>query len=631
MSSSLSSSDTSSPLSVDLESIASTLDGLASSATNPWTLLLKLGGQTYPWGNDNSDERSMPFHYTERGLAYDFEEDPTHEGALVMGNRFSSAGGDWPPAFDVVSGYEKQTWRNVALLCKEPLPRAHLLDLALSAGADSRQSHNTAREIASLYLDFLGKENLDLYYRASCLRRAWSLARQFGFHDLEQEARREAYGMTLPMIHADTIIPGTICQFFEILTVEPRNGKFVDPDQCAVQIALKYLRSRTRQNEELAEIISDLLVRVASSDVERDEARRSLIEGYIDLANDESGIRAAVWYERAVAEARRYGYTDLHDRAVQALQEHPLREEDMQKISIDMQIPCYVTDARLAAYRQSRNILEALEIWLTTFSPTGCREKNFATAKKEISGTLLSHVSRTRYDQNGLPVRTTFGLEGAEQECLELIELMNAGAYGNLLANELIAFKTEYNIPSLKRISDHLVTTYRCDSKLAACFAEALDSFWSGRYGDASRIAFPLIEAGMRGLLLMLGDPLYRVQTGNSDGRFPSLETYTQRLEIYNFDPDWLRCIRNPVAKWRNALAHGHIFWMSREKAAILLRVAALFVVLTPDNATERGHTEISERLWDPLKWAANQANLEAVWREEWMVSWKRSSLGDNG
>lgn len=570
----------------------------------------------------------MSFHCIERGLAYDFEEDPRHEGALVMGNRFSSTSGDWPPAFDVVSDYEKQTWINVALLCKEPLPRAHLLDLSLSAG--SRQGHNTASEITSLYLNFLGKANLDLYYRASCLRRAWSLARKFGLHDLEQEARRDAYGMTLPMIHAGTINPGIIRQFLEILTVEPRDGKFVDPDQRAVQIALKSLRSQTRQNEEFAEIISDLLVRIANSDVERNEARQSLIEGYLALANDESGIRASVWYERAVSKAQRYGYTDLRDRAVQALQDHPLREEDMQNISIDMQIPRYVTDERLAAYRQSRNLLETLEIWLTTPSPTGGYEKNLTTAKKTVSGTLLSYVSRTKYDQNGLPVRTTFGPEDAEQECLEGIELMNAGAYGNLLANELIAFKTEYGVPSIKQISDHMVTTYRCNSELAAGLAEALDSFWSERYTDASRIAFPLIEAGMRGLLLMLGDPLYRVQAGNSDGRFPSLETYTQKLETRDFDPDWLRCIRNPIAKWRNALAHGHCFWMSREKAAILLRVAALFVVLAPNNTTERDRTEIGERLYDPLKWAANRANLEADWRKEWVVSWKQSSLDSN-
>lgn len=620
--------DTPSTHSVDEERIAGILDGLALSATDPWNLLQKLGSHIRDHENEKLDERSASVHYVERGLAYGFEDDSNHEGALVMGKRFSSANGDWPPAFDVVHNYEKQTWANVALLCKEPLPRAHLLDLALSAG--SRRGRDTACEIASLYLDFIDKENLDSYYRASCLRRAWSLARQFGISDLERKARQDAYNALIPAINADTITPGTICHLFDILTVEPRNCEFVDPDRHAVQKALKFLRSRTSHREGLAKTISDLLLRVARSDVERDEASRSLIESYIDLANGESGIRASVWYERAVIEARRYGHIDLRDRAVQALQDHPLREEDMQRISIDIWIPRYVIDAGLAAYRQSRDILEALDIWFVTPSPTGRYENNLTSAKEMVSGTLLSHVSRTKYDQNGLPVRTTSGTNDAEQEWLEHIELMNVGANGNLLADGLIALKVEYGAPPIKRISDHVITTYCCDSKLATCLAEAFDSFWSERYADASRAAFSLVEAGMRGLLLALGDPLYRVQAGGSDGHFPSLETYAQKLEAHDFDPDWLRCIRNPVANWRNALAHGHRLWMRREEAAVLLRVAALFVVLAPDNTTERDRAEIDERLRDPIRWAATQAKLKADWRKEWTVSWKNSGLDSN-
>ncbi|WP_040582652.1 hypothetical protein, partial [Sedimentibacter sp. B4] len=45
--------------------------------------------------------------------------------------------------------------------------------------------------------------------------------------------------------------------------------------------------------------------------------------------------------------------------------------------------------------------------------------------------------------------------------------------------------------------------------------------FWDGRYDDAARAAYPLIEAGARGLLLALGEPIFRIETGNSEGRFP--------------------------------------------------------------------------------------------------------------
>ena len=420
------------------------------------------------------------------------------------------------------------------------------------------------------------------------------------------------------------INPSTLLQLFEFLTVAPQGNCDASPSQTEIANALKVLRSQI-DGDILTERVAELIVRVACSESERAEARRTLIEGYIATAaaaDAESRLLASYWYKRAADEAKRYHHVDLHDRAVRALQAHPLREKDMQVISFCYVLPHYVIDQRLARYRQSRDVHSAIDIWLTTPSPTGSYERNLIDAKEMMTGSPLSIVASTTYDQYGLPTKTALNQEEVEREQLELLERMTAGIQGEILANELTSIRVEYGVASTRELADHITATYRCDTNLSEILAEALDSFWQDRYVDSGNRAYPLIEAGIRGLLLALEDPLYRVQTGNSSGRFPSLETYMKKLEEYGFDPDWLRCLRNPIAGLRNAIAHGHRFDIRKDEAAILLRVAALLVILTPDDATRQDRAKVEEELRDPVAWAARKAHLTAHWKEEWVLSW---------
>lgn len=609
-----------SPL-IGAKDVANLLDKLTVSATSPWDLLQKLGEYLISDEKTNSNERPIIVHYVERALAYSFEDDCKHKGAVVVGVQFSSANGDWPVALGSVPDNEKQAWADVASLCKESLPRVHLFDVAFSAMG--KYSRVKAKKIASLYFEIACEERADSYYRASCLRRAWSLARSFGLNETEVQVRQEAFKMVYSQLASCPIILSTLFQLFEFLTVAPQGNQDTVPSQTEIADALKVLRSQIDGSDDLAERVAELLTRVARSESERTEARRALIEGHIAAAaNAESGILASYWYERAAGEAKRYHYDDLHDRSVRALQAHPLREKDMHTISFDYILPCYVIDQRLARYRQSRDIHSAIDIWLTTPSPTGSYEKNLIDAKKTAEESLLSIVTRITYDQHGMPVKTVTDPEEAKREQLERIERMAAGIQGEILANELTSIRVEYGVASTRALADHIVATYRCDAKLSKILVEAIDSFWQDRYVDSGNRAYPLIEAGIRGLLLTLEDPLYRVQTGSSSGRFPSLETYVKKLEDHGFDPDWIRCLRNPIAGLRNAIAHGHRFDIRKDEVAILLRVASLLVILTPDDATRQDRAKVEEELRDPITWAAKKAHLTAHWKEEWVLSW---------
>ena len=605
----------------DIARIADAINIVAAEANQPWVILQKLSERAHA-APDLKDNPVLP--YAERSLAYSFTEDKKNPGSVTLGVRLSSASDEWPLAFKDVSSIEKQAWYEIANQCTHHLAKAHMLDVALSSGII--RGRDAAKEITDLYLAVAQNVNIEIYYRGGCLRRCWSIARSYGLHTLEAQAKSASYQMAHQMVQLmfkpPEIPTGILLQPFEIITVLPHCGEFNDPSRQEVQILLKQIRSRSATNVSTLEGVSELLVRVASTDSERDEARRSLIESYLALGEGTKGMIASSYFEDAARIARKYGYIDLRDRAVQLLQAVPYEDLGMQTLPIELRLPCYAIDATLARYRHARDGLSALDIWLAGASPTGSYESNVASAKERMDGSILAAITRTTFNGN-MPVSTSAGAESAVFEATEQQERINAGIYGQTLAHELTAIKHQHHVVSPEEIAAHLVQTYRCDSQLALALGQAIVSFWDERYTDAGRAAFPLVEAGARGVLLLLGDPLYRIQTGNAGGHFPSLEKYAEKLEQHDFNIDWLRCIRNPVAKWRNALAHGHRLELADYEAAVLLRTAALLVVLTSSNSSEKDKEEIEMNLRDPIRWAANQAELIQKWEQVWAPVWE--------
>ena len=601
----------------DIAQIADVINVVAAEANQPWAILQKLGERAHA-ESDFEDNPGLP--YAETALAYSFVEDKKNPGAVVLGVRLSGASDEWPLAFKDVSSIEKQAWCEIAEQCTHHLAKAHMLDVALSCGAI--RGRDVAKEIAKLYLTVAQDVNIEVYYRGACLRRCWSIARSYGLHTLEAQARSASYQMAQLLFKLPEIPTGILLQPFEIITVNPRCGEFSDPSRQEVRDLLKQIRFRSATNVSTLEGVSELLVRVASTDSERNEAHRSLIESYLALGESAKGMIASSYFEDAARIADKYGYIDLRDRAVQLLQAVPYEELGMQTLSIELPIPLYAIDATLARYRHSRDGLSALDIWLAGAPPTGSYESNVASAKESMDGSIIAAVTRTTFDGN-LPTRTSAGVESAVVEATERQELINVRLNGRTIAHELKAIKHQYGIVTPTKITAHLIQTYRCDSQLALALEHAIVSFWDERYTDAGRAAFPLVEAGARGVLLLLGDPLYRIQTGNAGGHFPSLEKYAEKLEQHNFDIDWLRCIRNPVAKWRNALAHGHRLELADYEAAVLLRTAALLVILTSSNSSEKDKEKIETNLRDPIRWAANQAELIQKWEQVWAPVWE--------
>lgn len=289
----------------DIARIADVINIVAAEANQPWVILQRLRERML----DEPDLKNNPvLPHAERALAYSFVDDK-NPGSVTLDVRLSDASNKWPRKFKDVSPAEKQVWCEIANQCTHHLAKAHMLDVALSSG--TIRGRDVAKEIADLYLAVAQDVNIEVYYRGGCLRRCWSIARSCGLHTLEAQAKSASYQMahqmTQLMLKPPEIPTGILLQPFEIITVDPRYGDFSAPSRQDVQTLLKQIRSRSTTNVSTLEGVSELLVRVASTDSERNEARRSLIESYLALGEGTKGMIASSYFEEAARKALNMG------------------------------------------------------------------------------------------------------------------------------------------------------------------------------------------------------------------------------------------------------------------------------------------------------------------------------------
>ena len=294
----------------EAESLAAILDAAAVEAREPWDLLDRMTVALR--GDDGEFQRTALIVCVERAFALSFEEEANHKGALRMGVRFSSPDGSWPPGIDTVPLEEKEVWEKLSELVNHPLPKAQLLDLLFTSRRISGPKQ--ASGLIQIYVDLAANSNLDPYYRASCLRRAWSVARQYGL-PTERDLRRALYAMGHSLVIQGDVPPGILLRPFESLVVPPRTGDFIDPTRRDVRELLEKIRA-DEASMIVQEGVTDLLVDLAENADEIAEARRVLAAAYLDTASASQGMLSMHWLQTAAQYSQAYGLTDLRDKAV---------------------------------------------------------------------------------------------------------------------------------------------------------------------------------------------------------------------------------------------------------------------------------------------------------------------------
>lgn len=475
-------------------------------------------------------------------------------------------------------------WRSMLESTDLPILVALLRDSLLTARAEKGVDH--AASTVSAYIAVGANDAVDNLHRALALARANTIARRRRMLE-EEGVRREALGFAVSAI-GSRMPDGVVARLAVLLSTAPATYSPSDDDRAQAR-ALLDQAGMIYRDPSSADWIAECRRSLATTDFERLEATREQVDMYLKTAESEDGgFRRMHWAAAAADIAIRYGDTESRDRAVKVMQSVKPESMGWQSHESTVTLPTSALRSHVRRYKLAADWRHALRIFLGSRSPAGSYDQNVETSRLSSAGSIRALVSRVRFGYHGLPERSDSDFDDEE---LIRTEQFAIGTHAILLDLELIEIERRFGRPGVPEISSWLSVTFGCDPDHATQFARALDLHWEGRSSDSARISIPLIEAGARRLLLLLNEPIYRVERRASPGRFPAMDFYLDKLEELDLDKDWVRGLRttllDPGMNLRNMAAHGFKFDFAPSEAAVLLRLAGLFCAMPIEREVE--------------------------------------------
>lgn len=509
-----------------------------------------------------------------RLLRLELDEDARSSASVSLGesNVFEGSSSELSRPSDS----EQKLWAAVAAAPTVPSSvEVVARDLLLSTGVD-RSPSNADAVIAGYRA--IGEGPADSLHVALAILRANAIARARNM-PVEVDIREDILTLAERAL-VTNVYPGLVLRHARAIAEPPRTGarSASELDRLA-----KVLDGIEQQNHDASTVdwIASIRIRASQTDEDRLAAQRRHVDEYIGIAEaDDQPMRAMIWAEKAVTLAIDYGLQDRHDKAVLLMQKLSRQDFGWRVTQAEVTIPNAVFKQRARQIARLSSWEQALAMFLSTTSPTGNTEKN----KKQVASTrrgLLDLASGRTFGTHQMPERT----HGTpEQERLAQLEQITLGGTGTILRVDLVAMAQRFGIPGEDEIVAVLTLIFGATETLVRPFAQALRYFWAGDVSGAARVAIPLIEASARELLFLMDEPLYRLERGASPGRFPAMDFYVDKLEELDLDPDWVAALRATLLSGgqnlRNRLAHGFQIDFTAEEAAVLIRLAGLFIAM---------------------------------------------------
>ncbi|MGW6931365.1 hypothetical protein ACWGE0_15030 [Lentzea sp. NPDC054927] len=494
----------------------------------------------------------------------------------------------------------RQLWLALAEHATHPVVRARCWDIAFNLHLLTN-GRDTAEKAARAYLQTIGTA-LGPRALADGLLRGWTLARQVRLVDLEHEIATAMISVVEDVLTLDEDAYGAIPLLAALIASPPRGRSPApaDPkiDQLLDQALITYPQIH---------VIKDMAVlvrkRAADTPARVERANRHLVGAM--LADADAAVEPMlilVLYSEAASQARALGLFDLEKTAVTKLQAAPAPTWESTKFEIDL--PSALFEAYMPGFKDATNWQEALGIWLhPTDAPSGRYENNKVTAERTLQASAIrASITTVVFRSDNLPARTLTSEQLLDRE-LARLETMQMGSAGVFLGNALFTIRARFGIPSRAELEEFL-RDFGAAPALVTALATALQLYWAGECDAAVHLAVPKIETAIRALLMELNEPVYRTQTGDAAGRFPSLDNLLPPLVDNDFDPDWERFLRtlllNEGFNMRNRMAHGFLDAVSPIDAALALHACAIMVLLSNDQAAARDATTVRSALANP-------------------------------
>ncbi len=495
----------------------------------------------------------------------------------------------------------RKLWEDLAAVVAGPVLTSRLHDLCFSARHGDVGAHGAAAVDAYLQWPATALEPLHV---SEGIARAWTIARSMQNEGLEHAACIAARDYTAATLAADGN-PGTIFPLLELLCTKVKSGTApVDSATVAGLLADAQLHPKF-QASYLQVRAAHLIRRIAADEAEREAADRLEVQAHLNEAEGSLGLAKVVHLRSAAQAARNLGVKDLEAQALAALQDVPVGENDMALLRASVELPAYVIGAVLRPFDEADDWRGALHEFLHTPCPSGSYDKNVKGAQAALNGSLRSLFGTIRFGAHGLPEQSADTPDEKLNMEVTSFELLGLDNWGRWFATGLRRMPTVYGIPDTDDIVAFLMDAYRCDQGMATGFATALRLFWQEEYTASVHVSVPHVEQGVRRLLLLLNEPVYRVEKGKTIGQFPGLGSLLPLLVAEGFDRDWERFIGALLLprghNLRNLVAHGFVDGISPRDAASALRAAGLMTLASPADDVSVDPQTIRQNLGDPL------------------------------
>lgn len=493
----------------------------------------------------------------------------------------------------------RKLWEDLSSLVSESVPSARLHDLCFSARQGQVGSHGVAA--VGAYLQW-PTSMLNPLHVSEGIARAWTIARAMQSDQLEHEACLAAHDYADAQLAGDGN-PGTVFPLLKLLCTAARNG--AGPVNRATVAGL-LVRAHARFEPSYLRVqIARMQRRLATDDTQREAADRVEVQAHLDEAQRSDSASKVFHLQTAAQAARNLGVKDLEQQAVAELQNIPADELDMARIRSKVDLPLYLIASVLRPFDEADDWRGALHQFLHTDCPSGSYNRNREQAQSSIAGSLRGLFPTLRFGAHGLPQQSATTADEKLDMEISTFEVMSLDNSGRWFAAGLARMPDVYGIPDTDEIVAFLIDVYRCDQGMATGFATALRLFWCQEYSASLHLSVPRVEEGVRRLLLLLNEPVYRVEKGKTIGQFPGLGSLLPLLVNEGFDRDWERYLGALLLprghNLRNLVAHGFVDGISPGHAASALRAAGLMTLASPAADASVDPQTIRRNLRNPL------------------------------
>ncbi|MEV6998525.1 hypothetical protein AB0N62_12640 [Streptomyces sp. NPDC093982] len=512
----------------------------------------------------------------------------------------------WPRPIRAVGSEVLKLWDSLLSESIEPEIQGLLADLLFSARYP--RPHIYARRAVESYVAAQNGTFSQLN-KSVMLVRAWSILRPLRLKDLEPSVEKAMIGLVGRTLRADRSAPGTALPLLRCL-LEGRLKEKKGPKQAGIPAeAIDFLFSALDRykadhlSKQLAYMARDCLNNKELIDLALRKAASNLMEA-AEQATE--GHAKTHWLQEAAKFARKFHLDDIHAECVRQLQAIDPSTFQWMTIRAASSVRASDIESCVRTFDQPE-LYDALIVFFETPSPTGSREESERIAKRIIENSLTHKVMGTAtYGAHGLPQKS-YGTEDEKlQYQINSIEIIAMGAQGGILSAALDRMAGTHVIPPTGDLAAWLVERYGSDPGLCTSLAESLLLYWGRDYVSCVQLAMPRVEAAVRSLLLLLDEPIYRVEEDKSLGQFPGLGTMLPLLDKHGFDPDWSSFIRalllTPGRNLRNLGAHGFLQDVDKQTAALVIRALSVVALLAPEETSRKACDlqEVRESLASP-------------------------------